>query len=201
MLFTNTRSVPIQKKTPNTIQFNVARQIQRTQMIQPSIPVAHEVLPDNASKKKMKWGEPTWFLFHTLAQKIREESFQQIRTELLDIIYTICNNLPCPDCAKHATAYMNGINFNTIQTKEQLKELIFQFHNEVNKRKNIPLFNRADLDIKYNAANLVPIIQNFMRHFRDKHASIHMIASDLHRNRLSVKISAWFQTNLGHFEL
>ena len=195
MLFTNTRSIPIQKT--NTITPFATRQVQRQTVITPVTPVD----VSTTTPKKMKWGEPTWFLFHTLAQKVREETFQVIRTELLNIIYTICNNLPCPDCAKHATVYMNGINFASIQSKEQLKDLLFTFHNEVNKRKSIPLFNRGDLDAKYNVANLVPIIQNFMKHFRDKHASIHMIANDLHRKRLSIKLSEWFQSNLNYFEL
>ena len=36
--------------------------------------------------KTMKWGEPTWFLLHTIAEKIRDESFSSIREELLQII-------------------------------------------------------------------------------------------------------------------
>lgn len=157
-------------------------------------------LPPAPPKKKMKWGEPTWFLFHVLAQKVKPEHFKRIRNELLDIIYTVCNNLPCPDCAAHASKYIASVNFNKIQTKEELKDMLFVFHNTVNERKGFPMFNRGDLDEKYAAANLVPIIQNFMVHFRDKHASIHMIANDLHRSRLSAKMSAWFQANLQYFE-
>lgn len=157
--------------------------------------------PPEPPKKKMKWGEPTWFLFHTLAHKVRDDAFPMIRKELLDIIYTICNNLPCPDCAGHATAYMNGINFSTIQTKEQLKEMLFIFHNSVNQRRKVALFNREDLDTKYAAANLIPIIQNFMKHFRDKHASVHMIANDMHRGRLASSITSWFQKNICCFDM
>jgi hypothetical protein len=64
------------------------------------------------SVKKMKWGEPIWNLFHVLAEKVKEETFANIREELLNIIYTICANLPCPDCANHATTYMNNINYS-----------------------------------------------------------------------------------------
>ena len=90
-------------------------------------PVAHEVPKINmvnsnavASTATMKWGQPTWFFFHTLAEKIFEDRFPEIRQPLLDLIYSICVNLPCPDCANHAKTYLDGINFHTIQTKNDL---------------------------------------------------------------------------------
>ena len=75
--------------------------------------------------KEMLWGEPTWFLFHTLAEKIKEEEFLNLRGELLGYIQKICGNLPCPTCAEHASRHLNGINFNTIQTKEDLQFMLF----------------------------------------------------------------------------
>jgi len=79
---------------------------------------------------KVKWGEPTWFLFHTLSVKIKDSEFPKIRPSLLNYMYAICINLPCPDCANHAKAYLDGVNFNSIQTKEQMKRLFYDFHNE-----------------------------------------------------------------------
>lgn len=152
-------------------------------------------------KKPMKWGEPTWFLFHTLAEKVKDEHFSRIRKELLDVIYTICVNLPCPTCAVHATQHMNGINYSTIQTKQQLKDMLFSFHNTVNARKQYPLFDYSELDAKYSAANTVHIIQNFMVHFQDKHASIHMIANDMHRARIATILKKWFNENIQYFNL
>jgi len=201
MLFTNSRSIPITNHNNPATMFMQRRQIKTYSPQNPSPkPVPQPPAQPTPTKKKMKWGQPTWFLFHALAQKVRVEHFQQVRKELLDIIYTVCTNLPCPDCASHATKYINAINFNKIQTKEQLKDMLFIFHNTVNERKGFPMFNRGDLDAKYAAANLIPIIQNFMVHFRDKHASIHMIANDLHRARLSNTLIQWFQNNLKYFE-
>ena len=199
MLFTNSRSIPLTNHTNPAAMFMQRRQI-KTYSPQNTSSKTIPPPPPTPPKKKMKWGQPTWFLFHALAQKVREEHFQKVRKELLDIIYTICTNLPCPDCASHATKYISAINFNRIQTKEQLKDMLFIFHNTVNERKGFPMFNRGDLDAKYAAANLVPIIQNFMVHFRDKHASIHMIANDMHRARLSNTLIQWFQNNLKYFD-
>lgn len=160
-----------------------------------------KVVPPPPQPKKMKWGEPTWYLFHTLAHKIKPEYFNQTRLELLNVINTICNNLPCPTCANHATQYMKGVNFNAIQTQQQLKNLLFTFHNEVNKRKGMPLFPESELDSKYNNALLVPIIENFIFHFEDKHTGLKLLADNFIRQQVSKQLRSWFLQNLHKFYL
>jgi hypothetical protein len=151
--------------------------------------------------KKMKWGEPTWLFFHTLAEKVKPEYFQEVRVDLLNIIYTICTNLPCPDCAKHATSYMNSINFKTIATKDGLRFMLHRFHNDVNVRKGYAVFPIEQLQAKYASANTINIIHYFMPFFEDKHASIRMIADDMHRSRVALQLKAWFNKNIGYFDL
>lgn len=152
-------------------------------------------------EKKMKWGEPTWFLFHTIAQKIKDEHFGSMRLSILNIISLICNNLPCPDCANHASEYMKKLNPNSIRTKEDLKLMLFQFHNVVNQRKGYPVFSIDNLDTKYSSAITVNIIQNFMFFFQDKHYSIRMIANDMHRKRIAELLKTWFNDNMQYFDL
>lgn len=151
------------------------------------------------SGKKMRWGEPTWFLFHTLAEKVNETNFPQIRVELLNNMYAICSNLPCPDCANHAKAYMDRINFNAIQTKEDLRRLFHTFHNVVNQRKGYPLMPYEELGPKYSKAVTINIIRNFMEHFADRHRSPKLMASDLHRSRMVVMLKEWFNKNIVYF--
>jgi len=150
--------------------------------------------------KKMKWGEPTWYLFHVLAEKVKDEHFSQIREGLLNTIYSICVNLPCPDCAQHASAYMNGINYKTIQTKEQLKYMLYSFHNTVNIKKEFAVFPISELDNKYSQMNLIQVIYRFMPHFQDKSKSIRMIANDFHRSRLAEQLKQWFNSNISFFD-
>jgi hypothetical protein len=164
-------------------------------------PVANNIIVEAPKKKSMKWGEPTWFLFHTLAEKIKPEFFNEIRAELLNIIYIICSNLPCPNCAKHAVDYMNGINFNTITTKDQLRMLLYRFHNEVNRRKGFAEFPFDQLSEKYSKHDTVKIIHYFMPFFEDKHKSIRMIADDMHRMRVALQLKSWFNKNIGAFDL
>ena len=149
---------------------------------------------------KVKWGPPIWFLFHTLSVKVKESDFSKIRTELLNNTYAICCNLPCPDCANHAKTYLDSINFNMIQTKEDYKRMMFQFHNVVNKRKGYPQFDYGELDAKYSLAITNNIIQNFMIHFQDRNRSIKLIASDLHRVQLSNVLKQWFNNIIQSFD-
>jgi hypothetical protein len=151
--------------------------------------------------KSMKWGEPTWFFFHTLSEKIKEDKFDNIKADLLNIIYTICGNLPCPDCASHASEYMNGINFNTIRNKKDLKDLFYTFHNTVNQKKGFEIFPYEQLDEKYSKAIFVNIVQNFLNHFKNRHSSIHMIANDLHRGRVVSNVTDWLVKHMDCFEV
>jgi len=92
-----------------------------------------------------------------------------------------------------------SINMNNIQTKEQLIDLFYVFHNEVNKRKGFAQFPRELLHEKYSKANTVNIINYFLLHFLDKSYSIRMIADDFHRKRLVEDIKKWLKENLQHF--
>jgi hypothetical protein len=152
-------------------------------------------------KPTMIWGPAIWFLLHTLAEKIIPENFQTIRSQLLNNIFSICTHLPCPVCSEHAKEYFGKINFNSIKTKEDLKLMLFQFHNTVNQRKGYPIFNIDELNIKYKQANTVKIIQNFMVHFKDKQRSPKLIADDLQRARIALLLQEWFQNNIQYFEL
>jgi translation elongation factor EF-4 len=151
-------------------------------------------------EKQMKWGEPVWFLFHTLAQKIKEDTFLQVKDDFLKIIYSICANLPCPTCAQHATEYMNKVNFNRIRTKQELMLLFFEFHNAVNKNKGYAQFQYENLEEKYSKAITINIIHNFIFHFQHKSKSLKMIANELHRGKLINNLKIWFNNNIQYFD-
>ena len=165
-----------------------------------NIPVIQQPVVE-PPKQTMIWGPAIWFLLHTLAEKIISANFLTIRSELLTNIFSICTHLPCPVCSEHAKEYLGKINFNSIQTKDDLKLMLFQFHNVVNQRKGHPIFTIDELNTKYKQANTVKIIQNFMIHFKDKHRSPKLIADDLQRVRIAASLKEWFQKNIQYFEL
>ena len=150
--------------------------------------------------KEMLWGEPTWFLFHTLAEKVKPECYTEVCPELMTFIRRICNNLPCPDCTQHATRHINGINFATITKKEHLRLMLFDFHNKVNGRKQYESFPFNDLYAKYSAANTVNIARNFFHHFSKRHYSVRMGVDGYHRNQMLKDFQVWLESKYYCFD-
>jgi hypothetical protein len=184
------RNVAVQNSTPY-------QQLGRTQQQA----LVHQTMQEPIlPKNEMKWGAPTWFLLHTLSVKIKENEFQRIRTELLNNIYGICVNLPCPDCSNHAKTYLDNVNFNTIQTKAHLIMLLYKFHNDVNKMKGYSQFPFEQLHEKYSLAITNNIIRNFMAHFSDRNRSKKLLATDLSRANLCNVLKNWFNMNIHAFD-
>jgi hypothetical protein len=182
----------------NNQLFQYRQPVARTQQQQL---VQQTLQPDQTvSKKEMRWGAPTWYLLHTLAEKIKDENFQSVRFGLFSIIQTICTNLPCPKCSAHATEYMRKVNFNLINNKNDLQLMLFLFHNEINKRKGYKLFDQNDVSDKYSNANTNSIIHNFFYFFNEKSKNVSMISLNLYRERIIKDLKIWFQSNIQHFD-
>lgn len=157
-----------------------------------------EISPSDAAK--MTWGAPTWYFLHTLAEKIQENEFITIRSDLLNIVYMIISNLPCPLCSDHGKIYLKSINFNNIQIKEDLQKMLFEFHNLVNVRKHYAAFLYIDLHEKYNKAITINVCQNFLTVFSKKSGNIRLISEDLHRQTMLNTIRDFLHTNLKYFD-
>lgn len=161
--------------------------------------IRHPPPNEDQNKPKMVWGKYTWFLFHTMAEQIKEERFQQLRNEILHIIYTICTNLPCPMCADHAKEYLAKSNLMNSQTKEELKYELFKFHNIVNERKQQKQFTVEELNNIYSRAIPRIAIQNFLVQFNNKSKNIKMLADELHRQNITSYLKSWFELHLKDF--
>ena len=111
------------------------------------------------------WAPPTWYFFHTFAEKIDPIFYRRNIKTCFNIIRQICYNLPCPDCRYHATNYINNIRYHDVLTKEDLKFVLFTFHNFVNQRLGKPTFTWAQLEL-YRRANTRKIFQLFLSRFR-----------------------------------
>lgn len=157
----------------------------------------------NFGEKKMKWGEPIWTLFHTMAQKIDPKEFSRLRTEIFDLIRTVCNSLPCPDCSAHASQYVSQVNWSMIQSKEDLINMLFVFHNTVNRRKGYSLFQREKLESTYGPKNMLEVSRIFMYHYEDKNSRgpNSAIATKFHRLRIASELKKWFNKNIQSFNV
>jgi hypothetical protein len=152
------------------------------------------------SSSGMSWGGPTWTFLHTIVEKIKSEHFHRLRSELLKNIYMICTNLPCPDCSMHSKNYLNGINFNVLKNKSELKTMLYEFHNSVNLRKGNDLFAISNLNEKYNNQVLSVAFYNFLIKFKDRGANNRFIHEDIYRSQLSKDLVKWFNTNKEFFD-
>ena len=113
------------------------------------------------SFSKELWGNNMWYLFHTIAHKIKESEFAAEKSKIIDILKSICKNLPCPDCSADATTLLNKVDFSSIKSKEDFKLFLFKFHNHVNHKLKKPEFLLEELDKKYEKANIHALYRNF----------------------------------------
>jgi hypothetical protein len=94
---------------------------------------------------KADWSVPTWYFFHGFAEKVNKEYYDKNYTRCFNIIREICCNLPCEVCRVHAVEKMNQTPDHMINTKEKLKDYLFNFHNEVSNRAGKQTFDKSIL--------------------------------------------------------
>jgi len=135
------------------------------------------------------WGPPIWTLLHTIAANLKEENFFIVSRQFIVLVKQLCSNLPCPDCSAHATAFLSRVNFSYIRTKYDLEQLLYVFHNVVNKRKNKPMFNTQDLEI-YKNVNLVTAFKNFLMVYKTR-GNMKLLADNFQRQIIVNELRKW----------
>ena len=110
-----------------------------------------------------EWGNITWYLFHTLAEKVNSEKFNEIKPTILYFIQDTCRNLPCPVCAAHAQSFLKLSKLELVKTKEDLIDFLRQFHNLINSNTGKEIVSKEFVITKYKTANLLRIINNFLQ--------------------------------------
>jgi hypothetical protein len=143
------------------------------------------------------WGPPTWTLFHTLAEKIHEDTFQILGPQLFYHIKKICANLPCPECSQHASTFLAKINFNGIKSKTDFKNMLCFFHNTVNYRKKKPVFDVTGLE-KYKEYNVINVYNKFVSVYHTK-GNMKLIADSFQRKLVLVDFKKWLMQNIQSF--
>lgn len=195
---TNTKKQPNMSTTTMPIRMSRINNVNKQEANNKIKPPIRDV--QKPDEPKMKWGEPIWFLFHTLAEKIKDEHFQSKKYEMIQLVRSICTNLPCPKCTDHATAYMKRLNLESIKTKRDWKDFLYKFHNEVNQRKHFPEFPYEELDAKYKSANTLKVINYFIAIYREKSRNVQMIATEMTRMRVLRDAQRWLSANLQCFD-
>ena len=146
------------------------------------------------------WGPPTWIFLHCLAHKIKEEHFKELKGKIIELIVKICRNLPCPECAQHASIVMKHLKSENIHTKSDLEEMLFIFHNMVNERLEKNLYDEEELKMYDNYIFSV-VIQNFFNSWKNFPHSQQMINNNFHKNILLRSLNNFFTIHFHKFDL
>lgn len=148
------------------------------------------------------WGPATWYLFHTLAEKIKSQDFNRLKNEIIYLIKLICANLPCPDCASQASHILSIYkNYHLLTNKEDLKRFLFEFHNIVNNKTKNEVFNNDILE-KYKSGNLSNIFQYWYQHFSVKGGlTSTLMINGISRDNVRTIVQKFFQSNTRSFDL
>lgn len=143
------------------------------------------------------WGPPIWTLFHTLAERIKEEDYIRLIPQLFGLIRRVCMYLPCPECSQHATKFINSVKQSQLATKQEFKNTFYIFHNMVNKRKNKPLFDYGQMK-KYENVRIIHAFNDFVRVYHTK-GNMKMISESFQRSFIIRDFKNWLSANIASF--
>lgn len=149
--------------------------------------------------KPEQWGPPIWTLFHTLIEKINDDNYSKIGQELFGFIKQICNYLPCPECARHATRFLSEVKSETVRDKEGLRKIIFVLHQNVNMRKQKKLFAYDNLE-NYKSKNIINVFNNFINSFKSTTGNMKLLTEGFQRQIIAKNFRKWFLKNFNSFK-
>lgn len=152
-----------------------------------------------SDRDKITWGPPTWTLLHMIPEKIDPDKFVKYKDSIIRLIVTICSNLPCPNCSQHASEYMKRVNFIAIKTPEDLKKMLFVFHNSVNQRKGYAQYSYDDMN-KYVDLDYTTVVSEFMSHFQKKIYAPNLMAQQIYRQSQVAIVKTWFGEHIDIFQ-
>lgn len=145
------------------------------------------------------WGPPTWMFFHTFAEKINDDFYRKHTPYILDMFKQMCAALPCPTCQAHATQYMSKIHVRHILTKEDFKNMLWTFHNTVNRRLKKPIFTKDQLSM-YKRANFRLIINHFRHQMYRNWTLNRSFSEQLFRRRTTTNLVNFVITHQNQFQ-
>ena len=143
------------------------------------------------------WGPAIWSLFHTLSEKINEHTYNAIYPQLFLHFQKICKYLPCPECSRDASIFLEKIKIRNLKTKHDFKNLFYLFHNYVNAKKRKQLFNYSGINI-YKNYRIMNVINNFFVNYNTK-GNMKLLTETFQRQFIIKDFKKWFTSNITAF--
>jgi len=112
------------------------------------------------------WGRALWIFFHTFGAKINEDFFTKNRIFILNTTQKLLSCIPCDMCQKHAMAYIRKKPLSVIKSKTDYIHYFTNFHNEVNKLKNINHFTDIHIYQEYNIQKVLIYFKKFYTYYK-----------------------------------
>lgn len=148
---------------------------------------------------KSVWGPAIWYLFHTLSFKLKPTHFNEVKDELIDNFVSICNNLPCPECAEHARKELKHLDKSKITNKKELCIYFINFHNKVNVRNKKKIFTFDEFVSKYNTSVTRNVIANFFIVLSKSDHNLKLMTNSFQRSTSILDLKKWLAVNASKF--
>ena len=147
------------------------------------------------------WGPTTWIFFHSLAERVNEDSFTKMYPILIKIIKDICGILPCPDCRAHSSSLLQSYrSYDSIITKDDFKNFIFHLHNYVNKHTGKRIENKTILN-NYKNYSFRKATADWYNHFTVNIFDVKLIWENKERNKVRTEVLSILEKNIKHFTI
>ena len=185
-MFKNTKYKNVRMNTQNNNRNNNINRNRNNNQVQ--------IINKQILKVRGRWGTPCWIFFHTLAEHIREEYYNNKYVDCLKIINRIISVIPCPVCKNHAINKMKNIKVSDLNTKNKLKIFFYEFHNEINKRNGQKVENISILD-NYKLYNMKTVYLNFLNIFFKSYYAGSSLGLSHIRNNSKREIKKYFNDN------
>jgi hypothetical protein len=150
--------------------------------------------------KKSVWGPIIWRFLHLITLRIKDDFFVNERLQVIKLITQICQNLPCPNCSLHATQYLKSHKIQLCKTKADLQTIIFNLHNDANKRLNKEIIGFDKLNDLYSDYNFEQCALIFLRLCKEKNYVQRMMLDNLQRKRFVAEYVEYMKHNIYKYE-
>lgn len=144
------------------------------------------------------WGNSCWYLFHATAFKLNPNA-EHLIIPLLNLYISISLNLPCPTCRSHASKTIAKTNFSLIKNKSDLVNLMFNYHNYINKRLKKNIFTKEEHDKLYSRAKLTKIINGWIQIMSMESHNQQDMMNNITKRKLIQRVINFLKKNRAHF--
>ena len=148
---------------------------------------------------KSVWGPAIWYLFHTLAFKMKNQHFNEMKNSLLSFFVLVSANLPCPECTEHAQQETKNLDKSKITNKKELCTYFLNFHNKINARTNKKIFTIQEYISKYKQAVTRNVVSNFLNNMTKTDHNVKLMINSFYKTKAISSLKTWIVQNYSKF--